>query len=127
MTDTLLGDILTGILTLLATTITAMGAIIVARQGTLRKEVAAVRFQVQNDHGTNLRDDLDHKDNRQMALLTQIVDLCGWLAQGWVENRQDITELNEDTGRGQTRRARRLAASRPPVIQYSDLPERGTP
>lgn len=99
-----------------------LGTLLVRRVGAMQTDVAAVKYEVKNDHKTNMREEQDtrHEDNSRK--LDQILDSIVWLARGWRENREDITDLLEQTGQPVTRRARRLAAERPPMIRYDDLP-----
>lgn len=99
--------------------------IVAKRLGAVTRDVAAVKHEVKNDHSTNLREEQDQRHGENTAKLDQILDVVGWLAQGWIENREDITTVLEHTGQGNTRRARRLARTRPP-INRTDIPG-GTP
>jgi hypothetical protein len=102
----------------LISVITASATVIVAVIGVLgerlRRSVRTIRQQVQNDHRTNLRDDLDgirdlvttvasdlRRVDRGQATLISEVNL---LRTGWQKNRDDIDELMDTEDR---RRARR--------------------
>lgn len=99
-----------------------LGTFLVRRVGAMQSDVAAVKHEVKNDHKTNMREEQDERHHDNSKKLDQLLDLCAWLVRGWTENRADIHELQEHTGQAGTRRARRLAAERPPVIDHHGIP-----
>lgn len=109
---------------LLAVLVPVLGFVL-QRLGRVRRDVAAVKHEVKNDHSTNLRVEADERHSENSQKLDYLVGAVAWLIEGWRANRQDITELQEHTGQPHTRRARRLAQSRPP-IQYTEIPPGGT-
>lgn len=128
MSETALVALVGSVLAFLSVVSTSLSAVLVARMRTLKRDVAtaksdvaAVKHEVKNDHKTNLREEQDARHDENSQLLKQILDVVGWLANGWVDNRHDITDLQERTGQGNTRRARRLARARPP-LDYTDIP-----
>lgn len=122
MSEGFIRDIVLGILALLGTVSTAASVVLASRFGALKRDVATVKNEVKNDHKTNLREENDERHHENGTKLDQIIDLLAWLANGWVDNRADISDLQEQTGQPNTRRSRRLAAQKPPTIHYSDIP-----
>lgn len=57
----------------LVAVIGAIGLVLVAVVGARRNgRVKAIQEQVQNDHSTNLREELDHRHNESMTLLNTV-------------------------------------------------------
>lgn len=97
--------------------------------GRVRRDAAATREQVENNHknpdGTpiNLREEADERHGENRGLLFQILGSVNWLVSMALSNAGRITELEEHTGQPpQTRRERRLASDPPPRL-ISDVPE----
>lgn len=105
--------------------VVTFGALVVKRMGAIRNDMAEVKTEVKNDHTVNMREEITTGTDKTHTLLGQILDTTGWLVGMALENRTDITQLTEQTGQTQTRRQRRLAAERPPIIQHQSIP-RGT-
>lgn len=126
MSEGALVDIALGALVLLNGVFATLGAILVARFNAMRRDVAAVKHEVKNDHSKNMREEQDERHDENASKLDQLLDLVGWLANGWLENREDITTVLEHTGQGNTRRTRRLARARPP-FNRTDIPGKEPP
>lgn len=88
-----------------AALITAAGAVLVAlvallgnivQRGGLRRDVSQIKEQVQNDHGTNLRHDIDQvlaHVGRVDGRVEALADDVALLHAGWRANREDIDGL----------------------------------
>lgn len=91
----------TDIAGLLGQLATLIGVLVVGRWAyTAKKDSALTLFQVQNDHSTNLRDNIDKIEHKVDALdrgQKHIIAKVGLLENGWQENRGDIDRLIEDT------------------------------
>lgn len=98
------GELIAAAAMVLAALIAAGGSVMVARitKG-LRRDVTAVRHHVQNSHTTNLRDDLDEKNDSVHESLAQLHTLVQHVA-GQVQDvvteqqasRQDGVLLRKD-------------------------------
>ena len=121
MSESAIVDIVLGVLALLSVVTTALSAVMVAKFQGVRRDLATVKNEVKNDHETNLRVEQDERHDESQEKLDQIVKSVKWLVYMTRSNRDDITDLQEHTGQGETRRSRRLARQRPP-IQPSDIP-----
>lgn len=99
---------------------TAAGAVVVAlvaligniiQRGGMKRDVGQIRDQVKNDHGTNLRHDIDQILAHVGYVDARLERLDGKLDRldaGWLRNRRDIDDLIETTE--QTRRRRNREA-----------------
>lgn len=99
----------------------ALIGVLAKRLGTMKRDVTAVKHEVKNDHKTNMREEQDARHGENTEKLDYIVQAVAWLIGMAVDNRADITDIQEQTGQGNTRRARRLARARPP-IQHNEIP-----
>lgn len=99
----------------------AMFGYLAKRLTTVKRDVADVKHEVKNDHKTNLREEQDERHGENSQKLDYLVLAVEWLIGMAVSNRTDITDLQEHTGQGRTRRARRLSRERPP-IDMGDVP-----
>lgn len=118
------------ILGALIPTVPALLALVTARA--VKKDVAATREQVQNDHPKNMREEQDerHAENQRALkwLARELLALGEKVEDAWAvirDNRHRITDL-EDTEQ-RNRAAERSAAPlrrdrRPRPIQITDLP-----
>lgn len=114
--------VILGLLGFLGVLSTSMSGVVVAMFNTMRKDVKAVKHEVKNDHKTNFRDEQDVRHNENSDKLNYVVSAVAWLVGIAVDNRKDITNLQEHTGQPVTRRSARLARERPPIIGADQVP-----
>lgn len=120
-------DITGEVAQIVAAIFTAVGVVVVAVITTrTRRDVEAVKHEVKNDHAINFRVEQDTRHDENSTKLDYLVRSQQWLVHMALNNRTDISHLQEHTGQGRTRRARRLAGERPPISQ-EEIPKGPTP
>lgn len=123
MSETAFVTLIGSVLSLLGVVSTALSGVLVARISTLKRDVAAVKHEVKNDHDTNLRVEQDERHSENQKKLDYLVKAVEWLIAVAVNNRERIGDLEEHTGQPQapSRRSLRIARAQA-FITENDIP-----
>lgn len=76
--------------------VTVIGLIAVAILNRTRQHAKAVRYQVENDHSTNLRDDADKYHGETAAKLDALVDAVASLGRSVGSVRDDVRQVRDE-------------------------------